>query len=121
MFVSQLVDYLGRRTRRRGLIGGGVSLGLGFEIPKAHARTRPVPVHSLFQLRMQALSDCSRAMPACQLVTFPAMLIVDSPSETVSNSPSPIKCFLLCVALVMVSLLSIEHYLIYYPISWLFH
>jgi hypothetical protein len=35
-------QYLRRisRIRRCGLVGGGVSLGLGFEVSKAHARPR---------------------------------------------------------------------------------
>jgi hypothetical protein len=50
MFSSQFVDYLGR-IRRYGIVEGGVSLGVGFEVSKVHIRPSlalcPLPVDQM--------------------------------------------------------------------------
>jgi hypothetical protein len=73
-------DYL-RRIRRCVFVGRSVSLGMDFEVSKAHAR--PSVSLSLPTGQAMALSYCSSA-------THSTMLTMDWPSETLSKSP--IKC-----------------------------
>lgn len=83
MSSSQLVDYLGRI--RRGLVGEGLSLGVGFEVSKAHARP------SLFLCLLPLDQECKlEATTPCHAYWLSAMMIMDT--DTVIKPP--IKCFL---------------------------
>lgn len=72
MLGPQLVDYLGR-IRRYDLVGGSVSLGLSFEVSKAHSILSWLSASTIAQHH------------ACRLLP-PAMVVMDSPFVTVSNN-----------------------------------
>ena len=83
MFSSQLVNCLGR-IGKCGLVGEGVSLGVGFEVSEAHAWP----------------SDDMSSQPLLQ----GRACLLDAPCHghglTLGNcKQAPIKCFLLKVAL----------------------
>ena len=60
-----------RRIRGPGLVGGNVSLGVGFEVSKAYAR----PNLSLPEDQHIKLSPAP--MPACMLSRISAMMLMD--------------------------------------------
>jgi hypothetical protein len=77
-----------RRIRRHSLVGGNVSLGVGFEVSKAHAKPRvSLPLDE--NVALNYFSSTMSAKPAAML---PTMMIMDYISETLSKPP--VKCFL---------------------------
>ena len=82
-----------RRIRRRGPVGGSVSLRVGFEVPKAHAR----PSLSLCLLPAGHDGELSATSPASVFLCAALLPGLDEhlncASETVSQSS--VKCFLL--------------------------
>jgi hypothetical protein len=81
-------DYLGR-IRRCGLVGGGVSLGVGFEGLNNHAfLSQPLSLHGCC-LSMRTLSYSSSIMQACLLPCSPQ----GGHELTLWNYKSPINCF----------------------------
>lgn len=75
------------------LVGGGLSLG-------KRGTLRFQKATGLVTSYLYPLTSAAPCLPAC--VKLQAMMIMVEPSETVSKSP--VKCFLLYVALVMMSL-----------------
>ena len=77
-----------------------MSLGVGFEVSKAYARSSLHLSSCILQIRStKAPSNCSSTMPACH--NAPLHDGKDSPSQTISKPP--IKYFLLKFILLMVS------------------
>ena len=85
------------RTRRRGMVRGDASLEVGFEVSESLNLSA-----SNLQIRMQVLSYCSHARPACQLLSSLSWWLWTRRLEL--EGRRPINCFILYVALVMVSL-----------------
>jgi hypothetical protein len=63
---------------------GAMSLGVGFEVSKAHAR----PSFSLYNLKTGCKLSATSPVPCLSVATLGVMVIVDSPIET-------FKCLLL--------------------------
>jgi hypothetical protein len=58
------------RIRRCGLVRGGASLGVGFEVSKIHAILVSSLSASNLQIRCKLSAYCSSAMPACLPACF---------------------------------------------------
>lgn len=71
------IDY--RCRSRCCIVGGSVSVGVDFEVSKVHAQL-------IFSL-LAVFSCCSSTLNAAILLPFPAVMIKDSASETVSKPP----------------------------------
>lgn len=96
LYGPQLVELFGKDQElwsRCAFVRGDISLVLGSEISKAHARpnlTLFLPAAFLSDVASQLLLGQDAWQPATQLLT---MMITDQPSETVDKSL--IKCFIL--------------------------
>lgn len=98
--LVELVDLLGR-IRRRGLDGGVMPLRVGFEVSQVHSKptispfsswSRSSPI-SYLRLGCKLLAVATATCPPVTML--PTMLVMESPSGTVSKTP--IKPFLNCL------------------------
>jgi hypothetical protein len=78
MFAFQLMDCFGG-IRRCALVEGGLSLGVGFEVSKTHARTSLCFLLMDQNVNSQLLLQLRSCLPAAMLPT--RMMVLNSSSE----------------------------------------